>query len=224
MKKKIQQLAALFTTTLAISTNATAYSYMNIGGSFLYTFEENYKINFGTNVKTLMQSGDHGIGGYISLGSMADYGAGYELELGFTKIDDIKNPKQQELLSVHGPYAFVNYFALLSKNGALKPYLGIGAGITRLKMDDTNADSSIKNEDINGSTIMELVIGEKYSNVFVYQGVFGVNFITSSHSMVNIDYRYKTSAKPATFSKEPDANVEYAYRVHGLNMGIKIIF
>lgn len=129
MQKNINFTISIVLVLLLSSFNAFAYSYLSVGGSFLYIQDKKNE-----TIKTIMEAKERGIGGYFALGSIANHNAGYEVELGFLEIDKTQDLKKKYTFSISAPYAFLNYLAIFGRDSPIKPYIGGGVGLMGLRV------------------------------------------------------------------------------------------
>jgi OOP family OmpA-OmpF porin len=153
---------------------------------------------------------DPGIVGLLSLGHA--YGNGFRTEFEFSasqsSVDSVSGSSSSGG-SVNTLSGMVNGLYDFQTGGPLKPYLGLGIGVSRLRYNDVTP--------IGGTAISDR------DTVFAYQGIAGLSYDLGDNVALTTDYRYFRTVDPS-FHSDSVGTIDSEFSEHRIMVGFRISF
>ena len=194
---------ALMLPTAAMAANEGFY----VGGAGGVNWARDAKFKSPTLPSATLEY-EQGWVGALSAGYATSLGIRAELEANYRWGNDIDSTSPASTASgkVRSLGFMGNVLYDINTGTPFTPYLGVGAGLAKVKHDARLGAISVSDSDW----------------VFAYQGIAGVAYNVTNNLALTADYRYFATENPK-FSV-PGANIEGQYRNHSVMVGLRYSF
>jgi len=204
---------ALMLPTAALAANEGFY----IGGAGGVNWTRDAKLKDDTLGFQQKLEYDRGWVGALSAGYATAIGVRTELEVNYRWGNDVKgdnDPTGNWGGKVRSLGFMGNLLYDFNTGTAFTPYIGVGAGIARVKQ-ELNF--------VPAGTATSIRYASDQDWVFAYQGIAGVAYNVTSNLALTADYRYFATAKPK-FDTAFGTTAESQYRNHSVMVGLRYSF
>jgi outer membrane protein OmpA-like peptidoglycan-associated protein len=205
MRFRTALLATAFLTAASAAAMAqqTTGLYLGLGGGANWARDAEFE-GGGINTEAEYDTGWAGIG---AIGYGFGNGLRLELELGY-RTNDIDSV--QGVTGASGDTSvwsgMVNALYDIPTGWVVNPYIGVGAGYARVKVDGAAISPTVSIDDSDG--------------VFAYQGIVGASYGITPNLKLALDYRYFATLDPE-FSTSTGTSVDGEYSAHTVLIGLR---
>lgn len=210
MKRSVQVVLGASALALAAATPALAEQkqgpYIGLGGIYVIPQDSNTDQNPGATLDGDIEW-DDGWGTLGSLGYAWGNGLRTELELSYRDNNASSIGNNDLGGSVDAMSGMVNVLYDVDVGLPLKPYIGAGAGVSRVQFDNVGP--------AGGPTI------DDGKTSWAWQGIAGASYSLGQSTDLTLDYRY-FSAPDVELGTTPDYETEY--NTHNIVLGMRFTF